>query len=148
MVLGWSSSDVFSFSSDSRRHVGSERWNLGTSELRHLGTTERLSVGTSREMGGALAPPIEHLVYISAGSSWRRIVGTFGKGWVLFRGSKSRVISRRFGSRFWGPTWVQNLGPEAPKRPPGPSWRRHGSAGCFQTRFGAYFGSVLDPPES
>ena len=60
-------------------------------------------------------------------------------------GTKSRDILRRSGGRFWGRKWFQNRGPEAPSRPPGPSWRRHGSAGCFRTRFGAYFGSVLDP---
>ena len=49
---------------------------------------------------------------------------------------------------FSGQFEVQNRGPEAPKRPPGPSWRRHGSAGYFRTLFGAYFGSVLDPSES
>ena len=63
-VLGWSASQVFRFSFDLRRRFGLKRRNLGTSELRHLATTERLSDGTSREMGGALAPPFEHLVYI------------------------------------------------------------------------------------
>ena len=61
--------------------------DLGTSEIRHLATTERLSDGTSREMGGALAPPLEHLVstYVGiAGSDaishsfgMLRIFGTF-----------------------------------------------------------------------
>ena len=33
-------------------------------ECHNVGATERRSDGTSREMGGALAPPFEHLVYI------------------------------------------------------------------------------------
>ena len=33
-------------------------------ECHNVGTTERPRDGTSREMGGALAPPFEHLVYI------------------------------------------------------------------------------------
>ena len=37
---------------------------IGTSARRNVGTTEQLYDGTTREMGGALAPPFEHLVFI------------------------------------------------------------------------------------
>ena len=37
---------------------------IGTSARRNVGATEQRCDGTTREMGGALAPPIEHLVYI------------------------------------------------------------------------------------
>ena len=38
--------------------------SAGISRNRNFGTALRRSDGTSREMGGALAPPFEHLVYI------------------------------------------------------------------------------------
>ena len=59
---------------------------IGTSARRNVGTTEQLYDGTTREMGGALAPPFEHLVYICAGSGWRgvsafcRLGGSLGPG--------------------------------------------------------------------
>ena len=136
-VLGFSSSEVFGFSSDLLRRLC---LSIGIAAHRYFCTSERRCDGTTREMWGALAPPIEHLVYISAGSSWRFMLGGFGTCGGSESVPKSRAIPRRSGVRFWGPKRAQHRGPEAPRTPLEEAWQRRLFPDPFWNSLLLYFG--------
>ena len=73
------SSEVSGFSSGvSGFSSGVFGLTAGISRNRNFDNALRRSDGTSREMGGALAPPFEHLVYICAASGFAADSGLLG----------------------------------------------------------------------